>query len=173
MFFPWEKVMTSLDRILESRDVTLPTKVHLVKAMVFPEVMYGCESWTIKKAVQFSLVQSLSCVRLFATPWTTACQSSPSITNSWNLPKFMSIELVIPSNHLNLCRPLPLLPSILPNIRVFSNESVPSHQVVKVWSFNFSINFSNEYSGLISFRIYWFDLLVDQGTLKNLLQYHS
>ena len=118
-------------------------------------------------------VQQVSCVQLFLTPKTAVRQTSLSITNSWSLLKLMSIKLVMPSNYFILCRPLLLLPSILPNIRVFSNESVPSHQVVKVWSFNFSINFSNEYSGLISFRIYWFDLLVDQGTLKNLLQHHS
>ena len=109
--------------------------------------------------VQFSLVKSLSCVRLFATPWTTACQASLSITNSWSLLKLMSIELVMPSNHLILCRPLLLLPSIIPSIRVFSNESLLRIRWPKYWSFSFSVSPSNEYSGLISCRIDWFDLL--------------
>ena len=121
----------------------------------------------------FSSVQLLSHVRLFATPWTTACQASLSITNSWSLPKLMSIELVMPSNHLILCRPLLLPPSIFPSIRVFSNESVLCIRWPKYWSFRFNISLSNEYSGLISFRIDWFDLLAVQGTLKSLLQHHS
>ena len=118
-----------------------------------------------------SSVQSLSCVRLFATPWTAACQASLSITNSWSLLKSISIELVMPSNHLILCRPLLLLPPIPPSIRVFSNESVVHIRWPKYWSFSFSISPSSEYSGLISFRMDWF--LTVQGTLKNLLQYHS
>ena len=118
-------------------------------------------------------VQLLSRVRLFATPWTAARQASLSITNSQSLPKLMSIELVMPSNHLILCRPLFLLPSIFPNIRVFSNESVICIRWPKYWSFSFSISLSNEYSGLISFRIDWFDLLAAQGTLKSLLQNYS
>ena len=116
-------------------------------------------------------VQSLGRVRLFATPWTAACQASPSITNSWSLPKLVSIESVIPSNHLILCRPL-LLPSIFPSIRVFSNESVLHIRWPKYWSFSFSISPSNEYSVLISFRMDWLDLLAVQGTLKSLLQHH-
>ena len=100
-------------------------------------------------------------------------QASLSITNSWSLLKLMSIELVMPSNHLILCRPLLLLPSIFPSIRVFSNESALCIRHPKYWSFSFSISPSNEYSGLISFRIDWFDLLVVQGTLKSLLQHHS
>ena len=115
-----------------------------------------------------SSVQSLSRVRLFATPWTAAHQASLSITNSWSLLKLMSIESVMPSNHLILCRPLLLLPSILPSIRVFSNESVLCIRWPKYRSF--SISPSNEYSGLISFRIDWFDLFAVQGTLKSLLQ---
>ena len=118
-------------------------------------------------------VQSLSCVRLFATPWTTACQASLSITNSWSLLKLMSIQSVMPSNHLILCRPLLLLLSIFPNIRVFSNDSVLHIRWPKYWSFSFSISPSNEYSGLISFRIDWLDLLVVQGTFQSLLQHHS
>ena len=109
----------------------------------------------------------------FVTPWTAACQASPSITNSWSLLQLMSIELVMPSNHLILCRPLLLLPSIFPNIRVFSDELVLHLRWRKYWSFRFSINPSNEYSGLVSFRIDWFDLLAVPGTLKNLLQHHS
>ena len=110
-------------------------------------------------------VQSLSCVQLFATPWTAARQASPSITNSQNLLTLMSIELVMPSNHLILCCPLLLLPSIFPSIRVLSSESVLHVRWPKYWSF--SINPANEYSGLISFRIDWFDLLAVQGTLKS------
>ena len=116
-------------------------------------------------------VQSLSCVGLFVTPWTAACQASLSITNSQSLLKLKSIESVMPSNHLILCHPL--LPSIFPSIRVFSNESVHSIRWPKYCSFSFSINPSNEYSGLISFRMDWLDLLAVQGTLKNLLQHHS
>ena len=107
------------------------------------------------------------------TPWTAARQASLSITNSWSLLKLMSIELVMPSNHLILCHPLLLLPSVFPSIRVFSNESVLHIRWPKYWSFSFSISPSNEYSGLISFRIGWFDLLAVQGTLKSLLQHHS
>ena len=124
----------------------------------------------IKKRVTiYCLVQSLSHVRLFATPWTAAHQVPLSINNSWSLHKLMSIESVMPSNHLILCRPLLLLPSIFPNIRVFSSESVLHIRWSKSWSFSFSISPSNEYSGLISFRMDWFDLVAFQGTLKNLL----
>ena len=112
-------------------------------------------------------------VRLFATPWTTACQASLSITNSWSLSKLMSIESVMPSNHPILCHPLLLLPSIFPSIRVFSNESTLHIRWPKYWSFSFNISPSNEYSGLISFRMDWLDLLAVQGTLKSLLQHHS
>ena len=116
--------------------------------------------------------QSLSCVQLIATPWTAACQAFLS-TNSWSLLKLMSIESVMPSNHLILCRPLLLSPSLFPSIRVFSNESVLHIWCPKYWSFSFSINLSNECSGLISFRMDWLDLLTAQGTLKSLLQHHS
>ena len=119
-----------------------------------------------------SSIQLFSGVRLFATPWTAACQASLSITNSWGLLKLMSMESVIPSNHLILCHPLLLLPSTLP-IRVFSNESVFCIRWPKYWSLSFSISPSSDYSGLISFRIDWFDLLTIQGTLKSLLQHHS
>ena len=120
-----------------------------------------------------SLVQSLIHVRLFATPWTAAHQASLAITNSWSLLKLMSIELVMSFNHLILCRPLLLLPSIFPSIRVFSNESILHIRWPKYWSFNFSISPSNEYSGMISFRLDWLDLLAVQGTLKSLLQHHT
>ena len=113
--------------------------------------------------IQFSSVQSLSRVQRFATPWTAARQASPSITNSRSLLKFMSIESVMPSNHLILCRPLLLPPSIFPSIRVFSNESVLRIRWPMHWGFSFSIGPSNEYSGLISFRIDWLDLLAVQG----------
>ena len=118
------------------------------------------------------LVQSLSHVRLFVTPWTAARQASLSITSSWSLLKFMSIELVIPSNHLILCCPLFLLPSIFPSIRIFSSESALCIRWPKYWSFNFSISPSNEYSGLISFRIDWFDLLAVQGALESYSALH-
>ena len=108
-----------------------------------------------------------------ATPWTAACQDPLSFTVSWSLPKFMSIELVMPSNHLILCHPLLLPPSIFPNVRVFSNESAVCIRWPKYWSFSFIISPSSEYLGLISFRIDWFDLLAVQGTLKSLLQHHS
>ena len=122
---------------------------------------------------QFSSVQSLSRVQLFVTPWIAACQASLSITNSWSLLKLMSIESVMPSNHLILCRPLLLLPSIFPSIRVSSKQSVLCIRWPKYWSFSFRITPSNEYSGLIAFRMDWLDLLAVQGTLKNLLQHHS
>jgi len=119
------------------------------------------------------IVQSLSNVQLFATPWTAALQASLSFTISQSLLKLMSIESVMPSNHLILCCPLLLLPSIFPSIRVFSNESVLPIKWPKYWSFSFSISPSNEYSGLIYFRMDWFDFLAVQGTLKPLLQHHS
>ena len=121
----------------------------------------------------FSSVQSLSRVRLFVTPWITARQASLSITDSRSLHKPMSIESVMPSSHLILCRPLLLLPPIPPSIRVFSNESALCIRWPKYWSFSFSINPSNKHPGLISFRMDWLDLLAVQGTLKSLLQHHS
>ena len=117
-------------------------------------------------------MQSFSHVQLFVTLWTAAHQASSSITNSWSLLKLMSIVLVTPSNHLILCLPL-ILPSIFPIIRVFSNESVLHIRWPKYWSFSFSISPSNEYLGLISFRMDWFYLLAVQGTLKSLLRHHS
>ena len=122
---------------------------------------------------QFSSVQLLSCVWLFVTPWTAARQAYLSTTNSQDLPKLMSIQSVMPSNHLILCHPLLLLPPIPPSIRVFSNESALCIRWPKYWSFSFSISPSNEHPGLISFRMDWLDLLAVQGTLKSLLQHHS
>ena len=122
---------------------------------------------------QFSSVQLLSHVLLFATPWTAACQASLSITNSWSLRKFMFIESVMPSNCLIHCHSLLLLLSIFPQIRVFSNESALCIKWPKYWSFSLSISPSNEHPGLISFRMGWLDLLAVQGTLKSLLQHHS
>ena len=123
--------------------------------------------------VQFSSVQLLHHVLLFATPWTAACQASLSITNSQSPPKPMSIESMMPSNHLILYRPLLLLPSIFPNIRVFANESALLIRCPKYWSFSFNISPSTEHPGLITFRMDWLDLLAVQGTLKSLLQHHS
>ena len=122
---------------------------------------------------QLSSVQSLSHVQLFATPETAACQASLSITNSQSPPKPMYIESVMPSNHLILCHPLLLLPSIFSSIRVFSNESALCIRWPKYWTFSFSISLSNEHPALISFRTDWLDLLAVQGTLKSLLQRHS
>ena len=122
---------------------------------------------------QFSSVQLLSPVQPFATPWIAACQASLSITNSQRLLKFMSIESMMPSSHLILCRPLLLLPPIPPSVRVFSNESTLRIRWLKYCSFIFSISPSNEHSGLISFRMDWLDLLAVQGTLKSFLQHHS
>ena len=119
------------------------------------------------------VAQSLNHVWLFVTPWTAALQASRSITISWSFPKLMSLESEIPSDHLILCHPLLLLPSIFPSLRVFSTESVLCIRWPKYWSFSFSVSPSNEYSELIFFRIDWFDLLAVQGTLKSLLQHHS
>ena len=140
-----------------------------------------CGYWTQPKPclgleptwLGLSSVQLLSRVWLFVTPWTAACQASLSITNSQSLLKFMSIVSVMPSNHLILCHPLLFLPSIFPSIRVFSDESALRIRWPRYWSLSFSISPSNEYSGLISFRMDYLDVLAVQGTLKNLLQHHS
>ena len=137
----------------------------------------GMHKWplwrTIHPSVQFSSVQSLSHVWLFATPWIAARQASLSITNSWSSPKLMSIKLVMPSSHLILCHSLLLLPPIPPSIRVFSNESTLHMRWPKYWSFSFSNSPSNEHPGLISFRMDWLDLLAVQGTPRSLLQHHT
>ena len=145
--------------------------------------MVLCASWTwvtvyflrlgTFSATQFSSEQLLSHVLLFATPWSAACQASLSITKSQSLLKLMSVESMMPSNHLILCHRLLLPPSVFPSIRVFSEESVLCIRWPKYWSFSFSISASNEYSGLISFMMDWLDLLAVQGTLKSLLQHHS
>ena len=123
-------------------------------------------------SIHFSSVQLLSRVWLFATPWTAEHQASLSISNSWSLPKPVSIELVMPSNHLILCRPLLFLPSMFPSIRVFSNESALRIRWPKYWSFRFNISPSSEHPGLISFRMDWLHVLVVRGTLKSLIQHH-
>ena len=133
--------------------------------------MYGESNMEIY--IQFSSVQSLSLVRLFATPWIAPRQASLSITNSWSSPRLTSIESVILSSHLMLCCPLLRLSPIPPSIRVFSNESALHMRCPKYWSFSFSIISSKEIPGPISFRIDWLDLLAVQGTLKSLLQHHS
>ena len=136
---------------------------------------YPQTNWTLlNRALKaFSSVQLLSRVQLFATPWTTICQASLSITNSRSPPKPMSVVLVMPFNHLILCHPLLLLPSIFPSIRVFLNELALRIRWPKYWSFSFNISPSNEHPGLISFRMDWLDLPAVQGTLKSLLQHHS
>ena len=131
-------------------------------------VSVGWQDWHLVDAVQ-----SLSCVQLIATPWTAAHQAPLSSTISWSPPKPMSIESVMPSNHLILCRPLLLLPLIFPSIRVFSNESALPIRWPKYWSFSFNISPTNEHPGLISFRMDWLDLLAVQRNLKSLLQHHS
>ena len=136
------------------------------------ENMSVCDRGSMDHLI-ISSVQSLSRVWLFATPWTAARQASLSITNSRSSLRLTSIECVMPSNHLILCRLILFLPSIFPSIRVFSSQLVLHTRWPKYWSFSFSISLSNEYSGLISFRMYWLDLLAVQGTLKSLLQHHS
>ena len=126
-----------------------------------------------KSIIFKSSVQWLRHVQLFATPWTTACQASLSITNSWSLLQLMSIESVMPSNHLIFCRPLLLLPLIFPSIKVLSCESALCIRWPKYWSFSFNISLSNEQPGLISFKMDWLELPAVQGTLKSLLQHHS
>ena len=149
--------------------VLLPGKSHGQRSLV------GYSPWgsELDMTKQLSSIQSLSRVQLSATSWTAARQPSVSITNSRSLLKLMSIESVTPSNHLILCHPLLLPPSIFPSIRGISHESALGIKWPKYWSFSFSISPSNEYSGLISFRMNWLDLLAVQGTLKSLLQHHS
>ena len=150
-----------------------PNSLQMVIAAMKLKDICSLEEKLWPNSVQFSSNQLLSHVQLFATPWTTVRQASLSITNSQSLPKPVSIELVMSSNHLILCRPLLLLPSIFPNIRVFSNESALHIRWPKYCSFSFSISPSNEHPGLISFRMDWLDLLAVQGTLKSPLQHHS
>ena len=131
------------------------------------------DACSLEEKLWLNSVQSLSHVQLFVTPWKAACQASLPITNFQSLLKLMSIELIIPSNHLILCHPLVFLPSIFPSIRIFSNDSVLHIRWPKYWSFSFRISPSKEYSGLISFRMDWLDLLAVQGIRKSLLQHHS
>ena len=148
----------------------LAYRINLVSGKFSSEYLFTNK---INLITQFSSVQSLSRVWLFVTPWTVARQASLSITNPWRLLKLMSIESVMPSTHLNRCHPFLFLPSIFPSISVFSHESVLYIRWPKYWSFSFNISPSNEYSGLIFFRIDCFYLLAVQGTPKNFLQHHS
>ena len=181
MLAPMSKicVVLFLNSLVSSTDLYVYqcTKYHTVHDTTQYVYKYNTQDyWSFivnLQSVQFSSVQSLSRVWLFATPWTAARQASLSITNSRSLPRLMSIESVMPSNHLILCRPLLLLPSIFPSIRVFSNESVIHLRWPKYWRFSFIISPSNEYPGLISFRMHWLDLLAVQGTFKSLLHHHS
>ena len=159
MLAPWKKSYDKTKQHIKKWRYYLPTKIHIVKAMVSPVVMYGCESWNIKKAKcqRIDAFKQWSW-RLLRVPW-IARRSSQSIL------KEINPELAMPSKHLILCCPLLLLPSIFPSIRVFSNESAFCIKWPKYWSFSFSISPSYEYSGLISFRIDWFDLLEVQGTV--------
>ena len=154
--------------------IKLVVELGLDSSLLYDPFLYlkGCLK-VFFHCFQFGSVQSLSRVQLFVSPWTEACQASLSITSSQSLLKLMSIESVMPSNHLILCCPLLLLPSVFPSIRVFSSESVTRIRWPKYWSFNFSISRSNEHSGLISFRMDWLDILAVQGTLQSLLQHHS
>ena len=154
--------------------LTIWTSVSKVMSLIFNMLSRFVIAFFPRRVhLSISWRQSFSRVRLFATPWTAAHQASLSITNSRSLLKLMSIESVMPSKHLILYHPLLLPPSIFPSIRVFSNESALRIRWPKYWSFSFSISPSNEYSGLISFRMDWLDLLTVQGTLKSLLQHHS
>ena len=180
----WVKTVGESERPLAVLDSVTPGTVQWVGAYPFSSgssrgrdrIRVSCtaggffSSWATS-SVQFSSI--LQSRPTFETSWTAVCQASLSITNSQSSLEFMSIELVMPSNHLILCLPLLLLASIFPSIRVFSNESALRISWPKYWSFSFSISPSNEYSGLISFRMNWFDLLAVQGTLKSLLQHHS
>ena len=155
-------------------DMSLSKLLEIVKAGE-PGVLQSvgsqrAKSWTW---LQFSSVQSLNHVWLFAAPWITACQASLSITNSWSSPKLKCTESVMPSSHIILCHPLLFLPSIPPSIRVFPNESALHMRWPEYWSFSLSIRPSNEHPRLVSFRVDWLDLLAVQGTLKSLLQHHS
>ena len=159
---------------LNTKPVSLPRKIMEKRHLrVLPWSEQTSNNSFKTYPCKFSSVQSLSCVQLFSTPWITACQASLSITNSRSSLRFTSIESVMPSSHLILCRPLLLLPPIPPSIRVYSNESTLHMRWPKYWSFSFSISPSKEIPGLISFRRDWLDPLEVQGTLKSLLQHHS
>ena len=151
--------------ILELEFISMKQKLSQVNHLAILRYFFKLEAWKLLN--QFSSVQPLSRVQLFVTSWMATGQASLSITNSWSLPKLMSIESVMPSNHLILCHPLSLLPSIFPSIRVFSNESALRIKWPKYWSFSFNISPSNEHPGLISFRMDWLDLLAVQGTQES------
>ena len=177
----WKRLHTKPVLSEDESPLPLASPVHPEGHHPFPGLMF-CQThlWDLRQvSAQLgcnwaaAAVQSPSCGRLFVTPWTAARQASLSLTSSRSLPKFKSIESVMPSNHLIFCHPLLLLPSIFPSIRVFSNESALRNRWPKNWSFSFSVSPSNEYSKLISFRIDWYDLLAVQRTLKTLLQHHS
>ena len=168
--------------ILKVIRIHLKYKINHTVLFYFTKQYHGLHGWhsflewSVRELIlvpQFSSVQLLSRVRLFATPWTTACQTSLSIINSQSPSKLMSIESVMPSSHLILCHPLLLLPSIFPSMRVFSNESALRIRWPKYWSLSFNISPSKEHPGWVSFRMDWLDLLAVQGTLKSLLQHHS
>ena len=163
----WISYMYTYNSSLLSLSSTSPTPSNPSGSLQSTKLNSLVNTTGSHSVLYISSVQSLSRVQLFATPWAAACQVSLSITNSWSLLKLMSIMSVMPSNHLILCCPLLLLPSVFHTVRVFSNESVLHIRWPKCWSF--SICPSNEYSGLISFRMNWFDLLALQGTLKSLL----
>ena len=171
LYLHYIKKLNMWKMVFKKLGLTNIKKIPLNKRYYFLERSVLVISWLIN--LNFSSVQSLSHIRLFATPWITARQGSLSITNSQSPLKPMSIESVMPSNHLILFHPLLLLPSIFPSIRVFSNESALRIRWPKYWSFSFSISPSNEHPGLISFRMNWWDLLAVQGTLKSLLQHHN
>ena len=158
---------------ITGRGAKIPCALCLKKPTYTTEVIFSKLNKDFKNGPQFSSVQSLSHVRLFATPGTAACQASLSFTNSWSSLKLISIKLVMPSSHLILCHPLFLLPPIPPSIRVFSNESTLCMRWPKYWSFSFIISPYKEHPGPISFRMDWLDLLAVRGTLKSLLQHHS
>ena len=171
-FLPWEKENPGWTSSLPSTAGHFlgdPLKYHITGITKESEELRREAKLTISSTQIFSSVQSFSHVLLFMTPWTAACQASLSITNSWSLLKLMSINSMMPSNHLILSCLLLLPPSIFPNIKVFPSESVLHIRWPKYWSFSFSISPSNEYSGLISFRMDWLDFLAVQGTLKSLI----
>ena len=175
----WCPMASNLSLQLMQSNLRHTSLSYCSKKTLSPPIIHRYNSWTLPYNAhvltnykRISSVQLLNCVSLFVTPWTTAFQASLSITNSRSLLKLMSTESVMPSNHIILCHPLLFPPSIFPSIRVFSNESVLCIRWSKYWSFSFSTSSSNEYSGLISFRMDWLDLLAVQGTRRSLLQHH-
>ena len=180
--FPGKNTLVGCHFIFQGIFLTQGLNLHLLCLLHWQVILYRLSHQGSSQHITepwshcwqwFSSVQLLSHVWFFVNSWTAACQVSLSITNSQSILKLMSIESVMPSNHLIFCRPLLLLPSIFPSIRVFSNESVLGIRWPKYWSFNFSMSTSNEYSGLIFFRKDWLELLAVHGTLKSLLQHHS